>query len=425
MDEAFLHYIWKFQFFDKTDLKTIGGDAINIIRPGILNNHAGADFSNAKIVFDDIEWNGYVEIHLDGNDWYHHGHHQNPDYDNVILHVVWSANGKTTKRSDLTEIPVLELKTRIFLSHYEKYRRLSNSKERILCRKFLKDIDRLKIFEAFDKALVKRLERKANEILVRLRKNDRDWEETCFQILAGNFGFKINKEPFLSLARSIPYKILLKHSDNLIQIEALLFGMAGFLNVNESDPYFNVLKKEFQFLQSKYQLSGFVFLQNWKFLRMRPANFPTIRIAQLAKLISIYQKLFSMIINTREVTELLTNFKVAQSEYWRNHYDFSKKSNRQMGGLGKKSIENIMINTVVPLLAAYSIEKDDVHYLERAQVILQNLKPEVNNITREWQEANVKITSAFDSQASIELINEYCSQKKCLDCSIGMEILQS
>ncbi len=424
MDEAFLHYIWKFQFFDKSDLQTTKGQPLNIIRPGFHNHDAGADFSDSRILIDKIEWNGSIEIHVKAKDWYAHQHHDDPAYNGVVLHVVWSSDNGNTKRSDQTDIPVLELKNRIDLSQFEKYRKLTNGRERILCKCFISSVERVKIFEAFDKAVVARLQRKANEILIRYRKNKKDWEETCFQILAGNFGFKVNKESFLSLAEAVPFKIMQKHSDNLIQIEAILFGIAGFLDRDIDDTYYNVLKKEYHFLKSKYGFSSYLGRQNFKFLRLRPANFPTIRIAQLAKLISIHQNIFSMLIHTRDTKKLIENFSITQSDYWLDHYDFDKKAKSRIGSLGRSGISNILINTVAPMLAAYSIEKDEPFYLDHAQVVLQNLNAEKNNITEEWSDAGVHIDTAFDSQACIELLNEYCQKKRCLECSMGIDILQ-
>ncbi len=425
MEEAFLHYIWKFQYFDKSDLRTSDGLPISIFRPGTINTDKGPDFENSRISIGEVEWNGSVEIHVKGKDWYNHSHHKDPSYDGVILHVVWDGQEKETLRSDDSKVPILELGKRIDSLIFEKYKKLTGNPDRIHCHSFLKEMDRLKIFEVFDKVVVERLNRKATEMLIRLRKNNFDWEETCFQLLSANFGFKVNKESFISLAENIPFKILQKHSNNIIQVEAILFGVAGFLDQDLEDDYHSLLKKEYSFLQKKYSFNSFLKRHQWKFLRLRPANFPTIRIAQLAMLIHVHQKFFSSLIELTEIVELKKIIKVEQSSYWRQHYDFGKKAERKIGVLGESSINNILINTVAPLMAAYSIEKDELSYLEYALVILQKLPPESNNIITEWKNSGTKITNAFDSQAAIELLNNYCNPKKCLDCSIGINILQS
>lgn len=423
MDEAFLHYVWKFQYFYKHDLTTTSGLPVHITRPGIHNHNAGPDFTNAKVTIGNIEWSGSVEIHIHEKDWYQHQHQKDRAYDNVILHVVWSADPAGTFRSDGTSIPVIKLCDRIDQKLLLNYEKLISSDDNIPCSHRFHKAERLKVFEMLDRVVVERLQTKANDILIRLRKNDNDWEETCFQLLASNFGFKVNKTQFIDLATRIPCKLLQKHADNLTQLEALLFGMAGFLEDDVDDAYFERLKKEFRFLCAKYKLSRILSRHHWKFLRLRPANFPTIRMAQLAHLLSEHQKLFSMFLNVKDVKILKGNLRAVQSEYWQRHYDFGKTTENKIGGLGEESINNIIINTCVPLLAAYSIEKDQQEYLDRALIFLQRTNSEKNKITNAWKNLGMRISSAFDSQASIELMNSYCLQKKCLDCSIGVSIL--
>lgn len=424
MDEAFLHFIWKFQYFYKQDLATTSGLPVQVVRQGIHNHDAGPDFLNARVVIDNMEWNGSVEIHINEKDWHQHGHETDKAYDNVVLHVVWNANATDTHRSDGTTIPVIELKDKVDHSLLERYQKLVSANDNVLCGKQIGKIDKLKVFETLDKVVVERLQKKAEEIMVRLRKNGNDWEETAFQLLAANFGFKINKDPFLDLAEKIPFKILRKHSDNLIQVEAILFGLAGFLESQAADAYVSILKKEFDFLQNKYRFSKILARHQWKFLRLRPANFPTIRLAQFARLLSEHQNFFSMFLSVKDIKTLKENLQCVQSEYWQHHYDFEKKTEKQVGSLGDGSINNIIINTCVPLLAAYSMEKDEQEYLDRALVFLQNINPEKNKIVNEWTRLGIRISSAFDSQASIELMNSYCLKKRCPDCNIGAAILQ-
>lgn len=425
MDEAFLHFVWKFQYFHKAGLATTSGLPVQIIRQGIHNSHAGPDFSNAKVLIGDIEWNGSVEIHIHEKDWYQHHHQEDRAYDGVVLHVVWDTSSNSTRRSDGTEIPTIVLKDRVDHALLDNYQQLIASEEKILCGKHLLKIDKLKIFDALDRAVVRRMQKKAEEIQVRLRKNGNDWEETCYQLLAANFGFKVNKSSFLFLAEHLPYKILHKHADNLLQVEALLFGMAGFLDEDGDDDYLRVLKKEFHFLQAKYQFSKIQARHQWKFMRLRPANFPTIRLAQLARILAHHQKLFSMFLSLREAKKLKEKFRVVQSDYWLHHYDFQKPTEKIIGGLGEESINNIMINTCVPLLAAYAMEKDEQEYLDRALVMLQQIPSETNGIVREWKNRGIRIGTAFDSQACIELMNDYCLPKRCLECGIGATLIQT
>lgn len=425
MDEAFLHFIWKFQYFHKAGLATTSGLPVQIIRQGTHNTHAGPDFLNAKVIIDQIEWNGSVEIHIREKDWYQHQHQEDRAYDGVVLHVVWSADESRARRSDNTSIPSIALKDRIDHALLNSYQQLMVSEDKILCGKHLMKVDKLKVFDTLDRAVVRRMQKKAEEILIRLRKNGNDWEETSYQLLAANFGFKVNKHAFTILAEQLPYKIIHKHADNLLQVEALLFGMAGFLDGDIQDDYKRVLQKEFRFLQAKYQLSKTLERHHWKFLRLRPANFPTIRLAQLARVLARHQKLFSAFLGARDTKPLKEKFRTTQSDYWLHHYDFQKPTEKPIGALGNESINNIIINTCVPLLSAYAIEKDEQEYLDRALVMLQQLPSETNGIVREWKSRGLRIGNAFDSQACIELMNDYCLMKKCLECGIGSTLIQT
>jgi hypothetical protein len=280
-----------------------------------------------------------------------------------------------------------------------------------------------------DKVLMKRLQDKSLIVSYFLEENKQDWEETTYQLLAKNFGFKLNAEPFLSLSKNLPLKILQKHRDNLGQIEALIFGVAGFLkdenNETAWDDYRKNLRKEFQFLASKYQLQDKILGQHeWKYLRLRPANFPTVRLAQFARFIHENANLFSVLIHLENVKSLANILKVKQSEYWTEHYVFGKKTEGKVPTLGNASVENVVINTVVPLLVAYANQKDNRDYLEKAIRLLEEISAEENNITKHWQSMGLKIKSAFDSQASIEWYNHFCLAKKCLECNVGVDILR-
>jgi hypothetical protein len=414
--ESFLHYVWQFQYFDRHSLSTTSGESISVFNPGQRNPHAGPDFFNARIKIDDIEWIGSVEIHIYASGWIEHKHNTDAAYDNVVLHVVWS-DDKPVSRSDGTTLPTLELKNRVNEHLLLHYRRLVYSPEAIPCSSKLFEVKPVVVSSMLDKVLVDRLEIKANSVLRMLERNGNDWEETCYQILTKNFGFKVNNDPFHQLSLALPYKILLKHADKLSQVEALLFGQAGFLEEENDDEYFSLLKREHKFLSQKYLLTEKRLNKiQWRFLRMRPANFPTIRIAQLAWLIHKGQKFFSTIIGIQNERELAEFFTVGQSEYWLHHYHFFKQFKKEIDTLGDESINSLIINTVVPILVAYGKAKDDQLCIDRAVSILQHIPAEINRVTRRWKELGLNVKTSFDSQAVVELYNNFCLKRRCLDC---------
>jgi hypothetical protein len=421
--ESFLHYVWQFQYFDRHSLCTTSGEAISVFNPGQRNPHAGPDFFNARIKIDDMEWIGSVEIHIYASGWIEHKHNTDAAYENVVLHVVWS-DDKIVTRSDGTMLPTLELKGRITEYLLIHYRRLVYSPEAIPCSSKLFEVKPITVSSMLDKVLVDRLEIKANGALRMLERNGSDWEETCYQMLTKNFGFKVNNDPFHQLSLAIPYKILLKHADKLSQVEALLFGQAGFLEEENDDAYYSLLKREYKFLSQKYLLADKRLNKiQWRFLRMRPANFPTIRIAQLAWLIHKGKKFFGTIIGIQNERELAEFFTVGQSEYWLHHYHFFKQFKKEIDTLGDESINSLIINTVAPILVAYGKAKDDQVYIDRAVSILQHIPAETNRVTKRWKELGLIVKTSFDSQAVVELYNNFCQKRRCLDCKIGASLV--
>lgn len=428
MNESFLHFLWQFQNFDKSNLQTTDNEVVETIKIGRLNADAGADFQDARIIIGEVEWAGSVEIHLKSSDWDIHKHQFDTSYQNVILHVVWE-DDKPILRKDGTKIPTITLCERADKNLLRKYEAMMESKAEMPCQNQFMAVDDIKKLSMLDKVLMKRLQDKSLIVSYFLEENKQDWEETTYQLLAKNFGFKLNAEPFLSLSKNLPLKILQKHRDNLGQIEALIFGVAGFLkdenNETAWDDYRKNLRKEFQFLASKYQLQDKILGQHeWKYLRLRPANFPTVRLAQFARFIHENANLFSVLIHLENVKSLANILKVKQSEYWTEHYVFGKKAEGKVPTLGNASVENVVINTVVPLLVAYANQKDNRDYLEKAIRLLEEISAEENNITKHWQSMGLKIKSAFDSQASIEWHNHFCLAKKCLECNVGVDILR-
>jgi hypothetical protein len=424
MNESFLHYIWQFQYFNKVDLQTQQGEQVTIFKIGTLNTHAGPDFSHAKIKINDLEWNGNVEIHAKASDWITHQHSTDRAYENVILHVVWEDN-KPICRMDGSIVPTIELKGRVEEKLVTNYKKLVNSAYVIPCEKSFPSVDTLIKLSMYDNALIDRLKSKGEEVNQLLKLNNEDWEETAYQLLLKNLGFKVNAEPFLQLAKALPYKILKKHSFSLLQIEALLFGQAGMLETKTKDDYVTSLFQEYKFLSQKYSIhTKRLNPVQWKFLRLRPANFPTLRIAQLASLLFSGKNLFSTLIEAESKDKMMASFEGNPSAYWHSHYHFAKKSKGIVPNLGQSSKENLIINTIVPLLAAYSKAKDDHRYLDRALEILQQIPAETNRITKIWSDLGVSVKTAFDSQALIEQYNNKCKKRDCLNCVVGASLIK-
>lgn len=423
MQEAFLHFVWQFQYFSKKALQTTSGEDLMIIKPGLLNGHAGPDFQNAKVRITDLEWAGMVEIHVAATEWYTHNHHQDDAYENVILHVVWEADRKVMRR-DGSEIPTLELKNRVDPALMANYKNLINNLEDVPCAPQFSKVSKLTVHGMLDRTRSGRLERKAAEVQKLVEENKGDWEEATYQLLARYFGFKVNNEPFARLARSVPYKTILKHRDQIVQVEALLFGQAGFLDAIGRGDYPDMLKREYKMLANKYGLSDFkLAASQWKFLRLRPANFPTVRLAQFCVLIASRAGTFSRLMEA-DVDGIKQIFSIKQSEYWLSHYHFGTRSKTKVAALGSASIDILCINSVAPLLVAYGKFKDDQSYLDRAVALLHSIPSESNKIVKRWKAIGYSSTDAFDSQALLELYEGFCGHRKCLSCKVGTSLLK-
>ena len=426
MSEDFLYFLWQFQYFEKTNLQTSAGEALQILSVGQRNTNAGPDFLNGRVLIDGLEWVGNVEMHLRSSDWHRHTHTHDRAYDSVVLHVVWE-NDETIQRPDGTCVPTLALKPLTSRQLLYQYRNLVESKEVIPCANQFSAVAEIQKRVMLDRVLMQRLQRKAEVVHEMLIRNQQDWEETAYQLLAQNFGFKINAEPMLRLAQGLPLKVLQKHRDNLTQVEALILGQSGLLpEIETTDEYVHTLGREYDFLATKYSLKSHQLLAHeWKFLRLRPANFPTVRLAQLAALVQRQPSLFSLFIHTENLKTLEDTLRVKQSLYWQKHYQFLKEAAGKVPVLGKGSVENIVVNTVVPLLVAYSEAKDNRAFLEKAMELLEQLPSEQNHITDMWTSLGLKSKTSFDSQAVIELYNHFCLEKRCLNCSIGTALLKS
>lgn len=400
-----------------------------MLHTGFRNYDSGPDFTHARLLINEVEWVGTVEMHLCTSDWLTHRHQHDRAYDNVILHVVWeddrTLNGKQVDRANGTPLPTLELCTLTDAGLLNRYYALSESVDTIPCAGQFKSVAPLRVTSMLDKAMLQRLERKAAGVQQIVEQTKGDWEETTYRLLASNLGFKINAEPMAQLSRAVPLKAIQKHRDVLVQVEAMLFGTAGLLDTNETDEYQQNLQREYRFLATKYSLHDKqVAAHAWKWGRLRPANFPTVRLAQLARLVTHHASLFSLFVGTNAVERILQAVQLSPSPYWQSHYRFEKQTGKAVPALGQDSAENIVINTAVPLLAAYAHHRGEPAYIDRAIALLEQLPAEKNSLIRNWDTIGLGVHSAFDSQAAIELYNEFCSQKKCLNCQIGAALLK-
>lgn len=421
--EDFLHYIWNFKLFNTNDLKTTNKETIQILKSGQHNTDAGPDFFNAQIKLENTLWAGNVEIHINSSDWVKHHHETDNAYNNVILHVVYH-HDREIKNANGNAIPTLELKNLIDLKLILNYEQLISSKNWIPCSNQIHSVDEFVINNWLERLVFERLERKSIEIEATLIKNKNDWEETFYQLLFKYFGLKVNAEPFLLLAKNTSLKIIEKHK-NSFTVEALLFGQAGFLTENMEDEYFKRLKKEYQFLNSKFSLVP-LDKSLWKFLRLRPANFPTIRIAQLANLLVHEPRLFSKIIAINSVQEIRQLFELTASKYWDNHYQFGVTQKKSITKrTGKLMIDSLIINVIVPMLFVYATTTQNEELKNKAIQFLEKLTSEKNTILLNFEKLGVKSNNALQSQALIELKTNYCFQKKCLNCSIGNNLVKS
>ncbi|MEZ5197498.1 MAG: DUF2851 family protein [Bacteroidales bacterium] len=398
MTEEFLSYLWKFSLYDK-NIPLSSGESFHVINPGSINTDADPDFFLAKIRIGETLWAGNIEIHVKSSDWIRHEHQKDDAYDNIILHVVYE-NDISIKRKDGKEIPVFELKDHFPEALYAKYLDFITNLNWIPCEKVLYQVNRFVINNWIDRVLVERLEHKAAEIEKQYACNGNNWEETFYQFLCRNFGFKVNSVPFELLAKSLPLKYLGRHKENKLQIEAMLFGQAGLLSGKFNDEYPEKLLKEYQFLSKKYNLKP-IDIHLWRLLRLRPVNFPTIRLAQFADLVFKSSHLFSKILQTETLDQLTADFNVGVSEYWQAHYIFDKPSAKKKKELGKSAINLIIINTIIPFLFVYGTTRNNPKIVDRSLKFLDQIPGESNAIISRWKLLGMNVQTAFYTQALI------------------------
>ncbi|WP_336528552.1 DUF2851 family protein [Bacteroides acidifaciens] len=424
--EHLLHYVWKHKLFPLKVLQTTNGLPVEVIDPGLQNPNAGPDFFNAKLKINGILWVGNIEMHAHASDWFHHGHDSDKVYDSVILHVVGEADGEIT-RTNGEVIPQLQLTCPEHIrAHYHE---LCVADQYPACYPVLASLPKLTVHSWLTALQTERLEQKARLITQRLEHCNNNWEDAFFITLARNFGFGLNGDAFETWAGLLPLRAVDKHRNDLFQIEALFYGLAGlfedtFLKKEQEDEYSLRLCKEFRYLQRKFEFTRVMDATLWRFLRLRPENFPHIRLAQLAYLYQKGDKLFSRLLEAETLSEVRELLTTRTSAYWESHYLFGQTSPHKEKTLGERSKNLIIINTVTPFLYTYGLHKADERMCERAGRFLEELKAEDNHITRAWGNAGLPVATAADSQALIQLRKEYCDKRKCLFCRFGYEYLR-
>ena len=418
MDEYFLQYLWQFQKFDQ-QLVTTTGEKLTVFNTGFQNHHSGPDFQDAKLKIGELLWTGSVEVHYASSDWKRHLHHRDKAYDNVILHVVWKHDEEVL--IDGQPIPTFELVQHVKHDLTDTYRRFINQPSDIICHSQFATVADIHQQSMLDRALVERLKEKSQIILGLLKENQQDWEETAYQVLAKNFGFKTNASPFEKLSKTLPFSVLHKNLNDHQNTQALLFGMAGFLEASD-DPFQQKLLERFQFLTSKHQLTQVLEKHHWKTARLRPANFPSIRLAQMAALLHAHPKVFQEILEINDLKSATSFFRQPVDPYWEKHLDFNKPSDFS-SQLGTSSIASLIINSIVPILSAYAKYIGEVSYLEKAELLLESLPFEQNSVTKKWKELGIVEKNAATSQALIQQYNHYCKPRKCLHCAVGLSIV--
>jgi len=420
MREDFLHFLWKYKLFQSDSLFTEEGESIQIVNPGRHNTNAGPDFFDARIRIGDTLWAGNIEIHQRASDWNKHGHQNDPVYRNTILHVVSLSDIQVF--NDLGScVPVLVIRWPHWIE--DNYEMLIKSQDWIGCASLLYQVDPFRIKFFLNGIVIERLKQKIEAISKVLTETKDDWGETFYCMLARNFGLKENALPFEMVARSLPQSVLARHHDSLFQIEALLFGQAGLLGEELfGDEYYLELRKEYRFLAVKYGLKP-IEGHLWKFMRMHPGNFPTIRLAQFAMLIHHSKGLFSAVIEANNLEDLQQLFMVKASDYWDSHYSFNKPSVNRKKVFGDQIFSLIVINVVVPFYFLYGESQNKLFLKDRALVILEQMPAENNSAISRWAGAGIIAANALESQALLHLQRNYCEPRKCLDCTIGHKII--
>ena len=429
--EQLLHYCWKHKMWPLGEMLTTDDRRVEVIDPGLHNRNSGPDFFNAKVKIGGTLWVGNVEIHDRSSDWYVHGHDSDAHYNNVVLHVVGVADRDVqTEAGDFVPQLVLEVPQRV----HDNYEELLRTDSYPPCYRIIPQLTSLTVHSWMAALQTERLEQKTIAIGERVKQNGGSWEDAYFQTMARNYGFGINGDAFEEWARHIPLQAVGKHRDDLFQIEAIFLGQAGLLELSAiperyqqqalSEGYFSKLRNEYQYLAHKFSLTP-MDASLWRFLRLRPQNFPHIRISQLANLYYQRKAGLSALIDCKDTVAMAEMLRTQVTPYWETHYTFGSESMKNAKHLSPFSINLLMINTCVPMLFAYGRHAMKESLCDRAFDILEQLKAENNHIIRMWKECGLDVKSAGDSQALIQLKREYCDKRECLRCRIGYEYLRA
>ena len=419
--EKLMQYVWKHRLWRSEDMVTNTGKKVRVVDPGLLNTDAGPDFFNAKIEIDGHMWVGNVEMHYRATDWKRHRHDSDKAYDSVILHVV-AKDDAPVRRTNGELIPQLVLE--VSPQFNADYASLVGATIEVPCATKIKQVPHLTIVEWVEGLAFERLHGKVERIHQLLNSFNGSWEDVCYVTLARNFGFGINNDAFERLARRTPLRLLGKHSDSVLQIEALLFGQAGMLDAQKPgmDSYYNQLCTEYAFLSNKFQLTPME-KESWKLFRIRPQNFPYRRIAMLAQFIEGGFRMMNRILETEGEKEMRALFEMELSGYWTKHYTFGKPNERATATLSRSSIDIILINTVAPLLYAYGELTGNYEMTDKAIKLLEDLRAENNSIVSHFVAYGIDCPDALTSQALVQLKREYCDARKCIYCKIGHHLL--
>ncbi|NEV93918.1 DUF2851 family protein [Psychroflexus sp. YR1-1] len=427
MQEAFLHSLWKYKKLNMTQLKTTRGEELQILHTGLHNEtESGPDFFKAEIQLDGQHWVGNLEIHLRSSDWYAHHHETDPAYDNVILHVVWE-DDMSVFRKDETEIPCLELKHYISHSQLEAYHDLfENSADKwINCETHFAEVEDFKLTHWLERLYIERLQEKNQLILNLLKVSSNNWDEVCFKLMAKAFGLNVNGEVFLQMSSAAGFSVFQKSFQNPVQLEALCFGLCGMLPAESEEAYVRTLQKEFDFLRQKFQLKLPVAGQV-KYFRLRPDNFPSIRLSQFCNLYSERPQVFAQLIQCKTKTGLYDLLEAKATGYWETHYNFGRESKSKLKKISRSFKDLLIINTILPLKFAFESYKGQLDFEESIYPIISSLKPEMNRITKGYESLKSELAkSALESQALIQLKTKYCDMNRCLNCQVGLELLHA
>ncbi|MBQ8046835.1 MAG: DUF2851 family protein [Prevotella sp.] len=429
--EQLLHYVWKHKMFPLSALHTTDGQPVEVVDAGLHNRHQGPDFFNAKVKIGETLWVGNIEIHERSSDWYQHHHETDEAYGNVILHVVGTVDRDDIVTSDGKRLPQMVLK--VPQSVAENYQSLLTSDSYPPCHRVVSGLGKLTVHSWMSALSAERLSQKSDAIMERRRQLNCSWEAAYFTTLARNFGFGVNGEAFETWARHISLTTIAHHRDNEFQIEAIFFGQAGLLDDAAlpgryqpqalDDAYYQRLRKEYLYLAHKFTLTPMDH-RLWRFLRLRPQNFPHIRLAQLVGLYCHHRSELSLLLECQTVDEAKQLLSTSVTDYWKTHYLFGVESPSSDKHLSEASLNLLLVNTVVPVLFAFGRYQHSEKYCDRAFMFLEQLKAEQNFITRMWRDCGLKVDTAADSQALIQLKTRYCDRKDCLRCRIGYEFLR-